>query len=254
MNGVTANPRTSSVPRARNGSNKKAASKRLNKSRAAPPPEHLLGLTPGFRDRLIHRLDQSGVPSNARMAYVAALTDRAAQTVSRWFDPQRPGLPDMESCARLCQGLPCSADWILGLPSPPAKNAPRRAVAQAGDFELSTRWMVEVIEQLCGAFGACEPMRMKGDEMTPKIRDGDMMFVDTTTNSLDGNGIYALECDGRVMVRKVESRIGKGLVFKCENPQYEERVVKDAAAARRLGLRVIGKVTGAIGAVRFWVR
>ena len=254
MNGVTASPRVSSVPRAGRGSNKKTDSKRLNKSRSAPPPKHVLDLTPGFRDRLIHRLDQSGVPSNARMAYVAALTDRAPQTVSRWFDPQRPGLPDMESCARLCQGLPCSADWILGLPSPPAKNASRRAVAQGGDFEPRLQWMVDVINQMCGAFGTCEPMRMSGDEMAPKIRDGDMMFVDTATNSLDGNGIYALECDGRIMVRKVESRIGKGLVFKCENPQYEERVVKDAAAAKRLGLRVIGKVTGAVGVVRFWVR
>ena len=34
--------------------------------------------------------------------------------------------------------------------------------------------------------------------------------------------------------------------------RYPERVVKDAAAARRMGLRVIGKVRGAIGVTRFW--
>jgi hypothetical protein len=54
------------------------------------------------------------------------------------------------------------------------------------------------------------------------------------------------------MVRRVESRVGAGLVLKCEKSGYVDCVVKDDAAARRLGLRVIGKVRGAVGVARFW--
>ena len=55
-----------------------------------------------------------------------------------------------------------------------------------------------------------------------------------------------------MLFRSVDSRLGIGLVFKCDNERYPERVVKDAAAARRLGVRVIGKVRGAVGVTHFW--
>jgi phage repressor protein C with HTH and peptisase S24 domain len=95
-------------------------------------------------------------------------------------------------------------------------------------------------------------MRMAGDEMVPLICDGDLLFVDRAADRFAGNGIYALEVDKRLMVRRVESRLGAGLVVKCENEGYQESVVKDAAAAKRAGLRVIGKVRGAVGVARFW--
>ncbi len=93
---------------------------------------------------------------------------------------------------------------------------------------------------------------MAGDEMAPQIQDGDLMFVDLSADQLVGNGIYALELGGRFMVRRVESRLDAGLVFKCENPAYADSVLADAEAAKRMGLRVIGKVRGAVGATRFW--
>ena len=88
--------------------------------------------------------------------------------------------------------------------------------------------------------------------MAPLICDGDLMFVDVRADRLAGNGIYALEVDGRIVVRRVDNRLGVGLVFKCDNERYPERAVKDAAAARRLGMRVIGKVRGAVGGTHFW--
>ena len=44
------------------------------------------------------------------------------------------------------------------------------------------------------------------------------------------------------------------MVFRCEKQGYEDFVVRDFAAARRMGLRVIGKVKGAVGITRFWNR
>lgn len=63
-----------------------------------------------FRERLIARLEQTEVPTSKRMMYVAKLTGRAVQSVSRWFDVDGPVLPDLDSYMRLCNGLHCRPD------------------------------------------------------------------------------------------------------------------------------------------------
>ena len=83
---------------------------------------------------------------------------------------------------------------------------------------------------------------MPGDDMEPRIKNGAPMLVDTRTKEIAGNGTYVLEYQRRTLVRNVESRIGEGLVLTCENPKYKQSVIKDAAAAKRMGLKVIGRV------------
>lgn len=68
----------------------------------------VLDLLPGVRQRLNQRLDYFGIPQRGRLTYVAALTYRAVQTVSRWFESECPGLPDVESLARCVNPLGCS--------------------------------------------------------------------------------------------------------------------------------------------------
>lgn len=223
----------------------RARKSRVNSERACPLP-----LNTALRDRLVSRLDRAGIPAHARTAYLAALTERAVQTVSRWLDLEQPGLPDLASCARLCRHLPCSADWMLGLPPQQTLRGRERTTTAASGRD-AIHPALDVLNEMTKAFVDCEPMRMSGDEMAPRIRDGDLVFIDRTAVSLSGNGIYAVELDGRTMIRMVESRIGAGLVFRCENAAYEDCVVKDAAVARRMGLRVLGRVIGAIGAQRF---
>lgn len=203
-----------------------------------------------FRERLSARLDQAEVPVNRRMAFVAELTGRAVQTVSRWFDAERSGLPDLESYLRLCSGLHCSADWMLGLSETPSGKSPSRT-SKEGVVE---RWMVDLLGNLRDEFHGCELMRMSGDEMTPKIFDGDTLFVNRDIGTVFGNGIYMVEWKGRTMVRRVECRIGEGFALSCENPNYAECLVKDTATARRMGLRFVGKVNGVIRAVHYWAQ
>lgn len=210
----------------------------------APPA---LDLLPGVRARLNERLDHAGIPHRGRLTYVAALTYRAVQTVSRWFEPERPGLPDVESLARLCDGLGCSSDWVLGL-TPAMGGNP--ALQHASATEL--QWVGEVLERLRRMHRDSEPMPMVGDEMAPSIHDGDMLFVDRRYDRLGGNGVYALEINGRVLVRRVENRMGTGIVFKCDNPAYDDYPVADVDAVKRMGLRVLGKVHAAVGVTVFW--
>lgn len=223
-------------------------SSRLPESAVVRTLDRQLDLTPGFRDRLIASLDQVGVVPRGRVTYVAALTSRAAQTVSRWFDPKRPGLPDLASCVRLCEGLRCSSDWMLGV----SKRPVRRAARDVAVSPAEAAWVREVFAALRGDSADCEVERMSGDDMAPTICDGDLLFVDRSASALAGNGVYALEFDGRRMVRRVETRSGVGVVIRCDNPGYAECVVRDVAASKRAGLRVVGKVRGAVGVVRFW--
>ena len=132
---------------------------------ACPSP-----LNTGLRDRLIGRLDQAGIPAHARTAYLAALTERAAQSVSRWLDREQPGLPDLASCERLCRLLPCSDDWMLGLPQEPSKRARGRATAamlSGPDFMHSA---LELLNAITRAFDDCESIRMSGDESAENSR------------------------------------------------------------------------------------
>ncbi|MDO8770599.1 MAG: S24 family peptidase [Burkholderiaceae bacterium] len=199
---------------------------------------------------LIDRLDQAEVPVHKRMVYVAALTGRAVQTVSRWFDIGRTGLPDLESYARLCEGLRCNADWMLGL----SATAGLRSEAQLAGANAGQSWIGELLVKIGSEFHRCEAMRMSGDEMAPRIQDGDHMFVSRDIGAVSGNGIFVIEWNGRLVVRHVENRIGQGVVLSCESRAYAECVVKDALAARRMGLRVVGKVQGIVRAVHFFGR
>ena len=199
-------------------------------------------LTPGVRDRLLERLVAMGLPTDKRISYVAGLTGRAAQTVRRWFAPQAPGLPDLQSFARLCIELGCSADDVMGLSdSCQAVHEGRSALlAQVAEC---VQGMARALPRR-GRVG--EPMRVSGDEMAPWLLDGDMVFVDRSLSGVAGNGLYALECNGVVIIRRVEQLFHRGLVFKCDNKAYGDIEAKNVAAVRRMGFRVLGKVQGAI--------
>lgn len=210
---------------------------------AADSPQAIL--QPGFRNRLIEALDRVGVPASARQAYVASLTSRAPQTVNRWFDRDRPGLPDLESFVRLCAGLRCSSDSLLDLrPDGGELGSPSSGIDE-------TTWAREIFQSMRCECADCDVVRMRGDEMAPIIRDGDVMFVDRGLRRILGSGIYALELAERTVVRRVEAGLGVEVTLRCEQPGYREHVVADEAAAARMGLRVLGKVFAVVGVTRF---
>lgn len=209
-----------------------------------------------FRDRLIAKLDAAMVPKDARLAHLSALTGRVPQTSRRWIDPVKPGLPDLESFALLCKGFKVDANWFLGLSPADSANLVEGATgtcpdALMGDGPAAATWIAPMVQDLCEVVTGCSPMQMPGDDMEPIIHDGDMVFVDFETTDIVGNGIYVVECDGRVMVRNVESRIGEGLVLSCANQKYQPSVVKNSAAAQRLGLKVLGKARCCISILKF---
>lgn len=176
------------------------------------------------------------------MSHVASLTHRAAQSVRRWFDPETPGLPDLESFARLCKGLGCSADEVMGLTpeDPETREQCREAIVMADSIYAMT-------EALRRRGGTGKPMRVPGDEMEPHLHEGDLVFVDVGIGHLAGNGLYALEYDGKLLIRRIEQRLGGRLVLKCTNRTYQDWELVESTAVRRSGLKILGKVQGSIG-------
>lgn len=219
-----------------------------------PAAQGELALCAGLRKRLLEDMRDARIPAGHPQAlHLAALTGRRYQTTRRWIDPQSPGLPDLASFRLICAGMDGDPSWFLGLAQ--ERRSLREAVA-AADGESppndSGDWVAEVERDVRHQMFGCRARRMRGDEMEPEIGDGDTMFVDVDVTEFRGNGNYLVACDGLELVRKLEYRLGVGLVLSCANTRYAETIVKDAADSIRRKLRVLGRIEGIIQVRKFW--
>lgn len=216
------------------------------RNRAARPTGMAMTLLPGLRDRLFKEMDGARIPKEGRLQYLCSMTGRKPQTARRWIETGKPGLPDLESFAAICGAFDTDANWMLGLTKTryALPREPERGDAtQSGQSRTKTSdWMDHVIRQVAEDGEGCDTFYMPGDDMEPRIKRGAPILVDTRAKEIAGNGTYVLEYQQRTLVRNVESRVGEGLVLSCENPKYKESVIKDAATAKRLGLKVVGRV------------
>ena len=90
------------------------------------------------------------------------------------------------------------------------------------------------------------PMQVPGDEMAPHLKAGDLVFVDPTVTQLAGNGIYAFTCNGSLLIRRVERRVDRSIVLKCDNKAYQDYEWTGATVAARRSVKILGKVRSAI--------
>src|SRR5229473_114569 len=193
-------------------------------------------------------LDLSNVPGRGRIAIVAKITHRARQGVSRWFKQDRTSgaLPDSLSVFLFAQAFQADANYLLGLTdrrrvlrSTPDRSTPGQPAARSDADHL-----LEVAREIGERFPANACVTMVGDEMEPMIRRGTKVWLDTSLTTIQGNGIYALEIDGRAIVRIVEDRPGEGVTLSCENKRYREQVIPSGTDLGRSGTKVVGKVVG----------
>lgn len=211
-------------------------------------------LVPALRDRLIQEMDGARIPDSGRLQYLCSMTGRKPQSVRRWIETAKPGLPDLESFAALCDAFDADANWLLGLTKTRYRlPQTRRQTEQssAANAPRDVKWIDHVAREIARYGEGCETFFMPGDDMEPRIPNGSPILVDTSNREILASGTYLLEYQSRIMVREVESRIGVGLVLRCENPKYKESVVKDESAAKRMGLKVVGRVEFAVTVCRF---
>ena len=78
-----------------------------------------------------------------------------------------------------------------------------------------------------------------GDSMEPEINEGDLLFVDRSITSVPADGIYVLNIEGRLFVKRLQQHPDGRVTVRNSNPQYENYVIeKDAGVS----LRIIGRV------------
>lgn len=65
----------------------------------------------------------------------------------------------------------------------------------------------------------------KGDSMEPTIRDGDILLVDTSINTVRDNAIYIVIYNGNVLVKRVNLRRDGSLVLISDNDRHGQETV-----------------------------
>ena len=85
-----------------------------------------------------------------------------------------------------------------------------------------------------------------GESMTPTIRDGSTLLIDSTDQTFRNFGIYVLELNGQRLVKRVQRKHDGSLVLISDNNAYQPDTVDREAAD---GVYVVGRVVWAGGTV-----
>lgn len=82
-------------------------------------------------------------------------------------------------------------------------------------------------------------VRTLGDCMAPTVRDGALMLVDSSLDEMREEGVYVLEVDDALLVRRIQFDVNGGLIATSDNPAYHRQRLQPADGD---GLSVFGKV------------
>jgi phage repressor protein C with HTH and peptisase S24 domain len=85
-----------------------------------------------------------------------------------------------------------------------------------------------------------------GESMTPTIRDGNTLLIDSNDQTFRNFGIYVLEINGQRLVKRVQRKHDGSLVLISDNTAYQPDTVDKAAAD---SVKVVGRVVWAGGTV-----
>ena len=106
---------------------------------------------------------------------------------------------------------------------------------------FSAQWLRENIHPTSNA--ALRLLHAYGDSMSPTLNSGDIILVDTgRRNPSDADGIYVLETDERLFVKRVTTKLDGRKIVSNDNPSVPTAEVLDGSNI----IRIIGRV------VRCW--
>ena len=125
-------------------------------------------------------------------------------------------------------------------------------VAALGDGSINNE-AVEVVdfvpvdkewarEKLGGNLSRIQVITARGDSMQGTIEDGDVLFVDTSVHSFEGEGIYLLSFADGLKAKRLQASVGGGLLVISDNPLYRTETIEGEGLEK---LTICGKVRGA---------
>ena len=97
-------------------------------------------------------------------------------------------------------------------------------------------------EKLGGNLSRIQVITARGDSMQGTIEDGDVLFVDTSVRSFEGEGIYLLSFADGLKAKRLQASVSGGLLVISDNPLYRTETIEDDKLEK---LTICGKVRGA---------
>lgn len=97
-------------------------------------------------------------------------------------------------------------------------------------------------EKLGGNLSRIQVITARGDSMQGTIEDGDVLFVDTSVHSFEGEGIYLLSFADGLKAKRLQASVGGGLLVISDNPLYRTETIEGEGLEK---LTICGKVRGA---------
>ena len=114
-------------------------------------------------------------------------------------------------------------------------------IRDLGRFSFNRMWLTK-----CGlSSDNLRTIRAHGDAMAPTIDDGDVLLIDISQTKFNGDAIYLLHVDQRMLVAKrIQHTADNGLVIVNDNHAYrDQRIAQD----QKDTLNIVGKVIWAGG-------
>lgn len=97
-------------------------------------------------------------------------------------------------------------------------------------------------EKLGGNLSRIQVITARGDSMQGTIEDGDVLFVDTSVRSFEGEGVYLLSFADGLKAKRLQASVGGGLLVISDNPLYRTETIEGNGLEK---LTICGKVRGA---------
>lgn len=97
-------------------------------------------------------------------------------------------------------------------------------------------------EKLGGNLSRIQVITARGDSMQGTIEDGDVLFVDTSVHSFEGEGIYLLSFADGLKAKRLQASVSGGLLVISDNPLYRTETIEGDGLEK---LTICGKVRGA---------
>lgn len=88
---------------------------------------------------------------------------------------------------------------------------------------------------------------VKGDSMEPRLRDGDVVLLDTSANYVEDNAIYALQFNGGLSIKRVQRFMSGAMKIISDNAAHY--AAEDLTPEQAENVRVVGRVVWAGGKV-----
>lgn len=180
--------------------------------------------------------------NNLNQAQLAKLLNTTQTTISGW--EKNKWQPDNDAIVKMCNIFSCSADYLLDMNN--VKNDRRIPVLG----RIPAGIPIEMIEDIVDYEDISPDMltggkkyfalKIKGDSMSPKFLDGDVLIVRQQEDCI--NGAYAIVAvNGYDATFKKVVKRESGIILQPLNPAYEPQVYTNEDVAT-LPIRVLGVV------------